>query len=153
MDEIKDKDDLKQAATALLKDDEFHKAIEALTKLPPEWLGHVILQHGYIHGDKVAIMGAVKATEWLREHLPEGVKDLPELMGCLAAQIMVWTGKDVTELSTLTPAEWVIYAEETIINGDEIDARAERYIATEKAKIVAEEGFVLADPDWDKVVH
>jgi len=138
-------DSKKQIIDAAMKEEMITKTIDTLEKLPVDWLAHVTMLHGFIHGDEVAIAASIVATEWLASNKPHGVDVLPETAGCLIANVLLHNNFTIEKLASLTKTEWEKHIRDSLMEQEIVDSQAKQKILDARYKIQ------LQDPSYMKV--
>jgi hypothetical protein len=135
----------------LIETDGYKRALKAIEGLPADWLAHMLMLHGFIHGDIVAAAAGALGAEWLGANTPGGT-EIPELSSCIASNIVMLTGCTVEQLAAMNVEDLAKYSLESMEAQNAVDKKAKSYMEARAAKVTGE-GFVYAQPDWDKQVH
>ena len=131
-----------------MKEDAIVKTIETLEKLPVDWLAHVTMLHGFIHGDEVAIAASIVATEWLAENKPHGIDMIPETAGCLIANVLLHNNFTIEKLASLTVEEWAKYIRASLEEQDIVDSQSKQKIMDARVKVSLEDPtYMEIDPN------
>jgi len=140
-------DTKKEIIDAAMKEDMITKTIDTLEKLPVDWLAHVTMLHGFIHGDEVAIAASIVATEWLASNKPHGVDVLPETAGCLIANVLLHNNFTIEKLASLTKEEWEKFIRVSLMEQDVVDSQAKQKILDARYKIQRQDpSYMTVDP-------
>jgi len=131
-----------------MKEDMITKTIDTLEKLPVDWIAHVTMLHGFIHGDEVAIAASIVATEWLASNKPHGVDVLPETAGCLIANVLLHNNFTIEKLASLTKEDWEKYIRASLREQDVVNSQAKQKILDARYKISrTDPQYMTVDPN------